>query len=63
MDNAMKALIKFSDVEKRRMFTEDGELDPDDEAMRYCPVCKCNGIVNMRVSNQMKAGRNEDRLE
>ena len=45
-----------------RRFLEDGGLDPEDEAMRYCPVCKCKGTVEIPASNKVKARRNEDKL-
>ena len=41
---------------------EDGGLEPEDEAMRYCPVCKCKGTVDIPSSNRVKARRNEEKL-
>ena len=62
MDHARKALCKLTDVERRRRFLEDGGLEPEDEAMKYCPVCKCKGTVDIPSSNSVKARRNEEKL-
>ena len=46
----------------RRKFLVGGTL-PEDEALRFCPVCKCKNCVDLPSSNEGKFLRNKEKLD
>ena len=63
LESMKKLLVKLTEKELKRKFLADGATEPDDEALRYCAVCKCRGTVDIPADNKEKANRNLDRIK
>ena len=62
VDSMRKSMVKLTERELKRKFLADGAMEPEDEAMRYCAVCRCRGTVDIPADNSFKAERNLGRM-